>query len=39
MQVDAMVFMGPLVNGPMDLSTLVHPDDEDPAVGKVREIA
>jgi hypothetical protein len=31
--------MGSLVNGLMGLSTLVHPDDEDPAIAKVREIA
>jgi hypothetical protein len=38
-QADAGVFTAPSSNGLMGLSTLVHPDDEDPVAGKVREIA
>jgi hypothetical protein len=35
----AASFLGALVNGIMGLDTLVHPEDEDPELGKVRDIA
>lgn len=35
----AVGFVGALVNGLMGLSTLVHPDDEDPEMVTLRDIA